>query len=68
MSALFAGHAASLAALGIELLVILLIALAAKLTYGRAHQPSRRCEERPRDPVVMHRRLKAKLEATIWPE
>src|SRR5438067_6512042 len=46
MSALFAGHTASLAALGAMLLVIPLIAVAAKLAYEQARKPSR--DELPR--------------------
>jgi hypothetical protein len=82
MSALFAGHAASLVALGAMLLVIPLIAVAAKLTYDHARQPprdefprhragdrrNRGRDDRSRDRVVMHDRFKAKLEATIWPD
>ena len=82
MSALFAGHTAALAALGVMLLVIPLIAVAAKLAYDQARKPSRdefprhragdrRSRgrgDRSRDRVVMHDRFKAKLEATIWPD
>jgi hypothetical protein len=74
MSALFAGHTASLVAIGAMLLVIPLIAVAAKLIYDRARRPPRdefprhRADDRPRDRVVMHDRFKAKLEATIWPD
>jgi hypothetical protein len=82
MSALFIGHTASLAALEVSLLIIPLIAVAAKLTYDRARRPprdefprhragdqrSRGHEDRSRDRVVMHDRFKAKLEATIWPD
>jgi hypothetical protein len=74
MSALFVGHTASLAALEASLLIIPLIALAAKLTYDRARKPRRdefsrhRAGDRSRDRVVMHDRFKAKLEATIWPD
>jgi hypothetical protein len=82
MSALFAGHTASLAALGAMLLVIPLIAVAAKLAYDQARKPpqdefprhragdrrNRRRDDRSRDRVVMHDRFKAKLEARIWPD
>jgi hypothetical protein len=68
VSALLAGHAASLAALGLALLVVPLIAVAAKLTCEPARKSARRREERPRGQVVMDERIKARLEATIWPE
>ena len=68
MSALFAGHTASLAALAVVLLVVPLIALAAKLTWDQARKLSRERQARPRDTIVMHDRFKAKLEATIWPD
>ena len=66
MSALLAGHAASLAALG--LLLVSLIAVAARLTFGRARRFSRGREERRRGDVVIDPRIRAKLEAMIWPE
>jgi hypothetical protein len=66
--ALLAGYAASLAALGLALLVVPLMAVAAKLTREQARKSARRREERPRGQVVMDERIKARVEATIWPE
>jgi hypothetical protein len=58
MSALVAHPAESLAALGLALLVL---ALSARRLWYRP-------EERRRDHVVMDARIRARLEATIWPE
>jgi hypothetical protein len=80
MSALFAGHAASTVVLGFSPWLIPLIAVAAKLTHDKARRlfgteiprsgdrGRRRREPRPRNQPVMHERIKARLEATIWPE
>jgi hypothetical protein len=58
MSALLAHPAESLAALGLALLVLALIAR--KLSYRR--------DARRRGHVVMDERIRARLEATIWPD
>jgi hypothetical protein len=62
MSVLLPGHVAWIAALGLAL-----IALAARLI--RDH--TRRARDRhahPRGHLVMDERIKARLEATIWPD
>jgi hypothetical protein len=70
--------AAATAALGVSPWILPLIAIAAK----RKDAPARgrglvgllrrwstgRRESRPRDRIVMDRRIRAKLEATIWPD
>ncbi len=68
MSALFAGHAAALAGFGIVLLVVPLVALAARLTLGQARKSSRERDARRRDPAAMDERIRARFEATIWPD
>jgi hypothetical protein len=67
VSALFAGHTASFAALGLALLLVPLIAFAAKLTYDQARRSARR-EKRRSAEAAMDERIKTKLEATIWPD
>jgi len=67
MSALLAGHAASFAALGLALLLVALIAVAATLTFDHRRY-SRRHDERRRSQAVMDQRIRARLEATIWPD
>ena len=67
MSALLAGHAASFAALGLVLLLVLLIAVAAKLTFDHLRRSSRGHAERCGQ-AVMDERIRARLEATIWPD
>jgi hypothetical protein len=64
MSALFGSP--SFTALGLAL--VLLAALAAKLILNRARKPSSRREDIARRPVVMDERIRARLEATIWPD
>jgi hypothetical protein len=68
MSALLAGHAASLAAvaLGLALLVVPLIAVAATLTWDQVRRAARGRDARRR--AVMDERIRARLEATIWPD
>ncbi len=78
MTALFAGHTASLIVLGASPLVIPLLALAVKLTFDQTRRRLRDGSRRPRSAekeaerenrrVVMDERLRAKVEATIWPE
>ena len=69
MSALLAGHTASLAALGLALALLLvpLTAIAAKRTFDQARRSARRAQRRGGAPA-MDERIKAKVEATIWPE
>lgn len=64
MSALLAGHGAWLAALGLALL----IALAVKLTLDRLRRSSRGHADRRRRQVAMDERIRARLEAAIWPD
>ena len=64
MSALLAGHAAPFVALG----VALLLAIAAKLTFDRLRGSSRGHAARRRGHVVMDERIRARVEATIWPD
>jgi hypothetical protein len=64
MSALLTGHAASLAALLLALAMVALIALVARQWFDAAH--GRRT--RPHDRVAMDERIKARIEATIWPD
>jgi uncharacterized membrane protein YdbT with pleckstrin-like domain len=68
MSALFAGHTATLAVLafGLALLVVVLIAIAATLTFDQVRKAGRRRDARGR--VVMDERIRARLEAIIWPD
>jgi hypothetical protein len=68
MSALLAGHAASLVALafGLALLVVPLVAVAATLTWDQVRRAARGRDARGR--VVMDERIRARLEATIWPD
>jgi hypothetical protein len=65
MSALLAGHAASLVAVafGLALLLVPVIAVAATLTWDQVRRGAHR-----RGGVVMDERIRARLEATIWPE
>jgi hypothetical protein len=63
VSALFAGHTVSFATLLLALVFVALIGLVAKQrfdAYGR--------KPRPRDGVAMDERIRARLEATIWPD
>ena len=64
MSALLAGHNASLAALAfaLALLVVPLVAVAATLTFDQVRRRGARGR------VVMDERIRARLEATIWPD
>ena len=68
MSALLAGHAASVAAVafGLALLAVPLIAIAATLTFDQMRKSARGRDARGR--VVMDERIRARLEATIWPD
>ena len=68
MSALLAGHAASLAVLGVglALLAAVLIAVAAMLTWDQMRRSWRGRDARRR--IVMDERIRARLEATIWPD
>jgi hypothetical protein len=68
MSALFAGHTATVAAVafGLALLVVPLIAVAATLTFDQMRKAARGCDARGR--IVMDERIRARLEATIWPD
>ena len=68
MSALFAGHTATVAAVafGLALLVVPLIAVAATLTFDQMRMAARGCDARGR--IVMDERIRARLEATIWPD
>jgi hypothetical protein len=68
MSALFAGHTASLAAvaLGLALLVVPLIAVAATLTWDQVRRAARGRDTRGR--VLMDERIRARIAAMIWPE
>ena len=70
MSALLAGHTASLAALafGLALLVVSLVAVAATVTWDQVRRSWRGREARRRGRVVMDERIRARLEATIWPD
>lgn len=64
MSALLAGHAASFAALLLALAIVGLIALVAWQWFDAAHdRPTR-----PPNRVAMDERIKARIEATIWPD
>jgi hypothetical protein len=68
MSALFAGHTASLAAVafGLALLVVPLIAVAATLTWDQVRRAARGRDARGR--VLMDERIRARIAAMIWPE
>lgn len=68
MSALLAGHTASLVALafGLALLVVPLVAVAAMLTWNQVRKS--RCGHDARRQIVMDERIRARLEATIWPD
>jgi hypothetical protein len=70
MSALLAGHNASLAALalGLVLLVVPLIAVAVTLTWDQVRRSARGRDARAGGRLEMDQRFRAKLEATIWPE
>jgi hypothetical protein len=68
MSALFAGHTASFAALLLVLVVVPLVALAVRLTLDQARKSARGRDARRRDQAVMDERIRARLEATIWPD
>jgi hypothetical protein len=70
MSALLAGHSASLVALalGLALLVVPLIAIAATLTWDQLRRSARGRAMHPGGRVEMDERFRAKLEATIWPD
>jgi hypothetical protein len=69
MSALFAGHVAALAALAVALLIIAAITVAAALALHRTGAPARRRQQQKgaRDHVI-DERIKARVEALIWPE
>jgi hypothetical protein len=67
MSALFAGHVAALAALAASLLIIAAITVAAAWAFHRAGAPARRPQHGARDHVI-DERIKARVEALIWPE
>ena len=64
MNALLAGHAASLAGLLLVSAMVGLIALVARQWFDARH--GRRT--RPRDRVAIDERIKARIEATIWPD
>jgi hypothetical protein len=68
MSALLAGHTASLAALafGLALLVVPLIMIAATLTWDQVRRAARGRDAHARP--VIDERIRARLEATIWPD
>jgi hypothetical protein len=68
MSALLAGHAASLAAVAfaLALLLVPVIAVAATLTWDQVRRGARGRD--PHGRTVMDARIRARLEATIWPE
>ena len=68
MSALLAGHTASVAAVafGLALLVVPLIAIAATLTFDQVRKSAR--GRAARGPIVMDERIRARWEATIWPD
>jgi ABC-type phosphate transport system permease subunit len=68
MSALLAGHAASVTAVafGLALLVVPLVAIAATLTFDQVRKSAR--GRAARGQVVMDERIRARLEATIWPD
>ena len=70
MSALLAGHTAALAALGfgLALLVVPLIAVAATLTWDQVRRAARGRDAHGRRRIAMDERIKARLEAMIWPE
>lgn len=70
MSALFAGHTASLIAVafGLALLIVPLVAVAATLTWDQVRNAARGRDARGRGGVVMDERIRARLEATIWPD
>ena len=59
MSALLAGHAAPFVAL---------VAIAAKLTFDRLRGSSRGHDARRRGQIAMDERIRARVEATIWPD
>ena len=65
MSALLASPVALLAAFGLALLLVPLIAVA-MLTFDRARKHRR--EDHVRGHAVMDARIRAKVEAMIWPE
>jgi hypothetical protein len=67
MSALFTGHVAALFALAVALLIIAAITVAAALALHRAGAPARRRQQGERDHVI-DGRIKARVEALIWPE
>lgn len=67
MSALLAGHAAPFVALGVALLLVALIAVAATLTFD-LRRPARGGAKRRRGQAVMDERIRARVEATIWPD
>jgi hypothetical protein len=62
MSALLAGPTGWLAALGLALLV----GIAVRLVFDRARRASR--GRAARGQVAMDERIRARLEATIWPD
>jgi hypothetical protein len=68
MSALLAGHTASVTAVafGLALLVVPLVAIAATLTFDQVRKSARGRDARGQ--VVMDERIRARLEATIWPD
>jgi hypothetical protein len=82
MTALFVGHAAANAVLGLSPWIIPVIAAAAKRTYDRTRdtlrggRPTDRAadargakpERRATPPIVMDERLRARVAAMIWPD
>lgn len=82
MTALFVGHAAANAALGVSPWIIPVIAVAAKRTYDRARDtlrggrpadraadaPGANPEHRAAPSIVMDERLRARVAAMIWPD
>jgi hypothetical protein len=69
MTALLAGHTAALAALafGLALLVVPLIAIAATLTWDQLRRTARGPAQTA-GRSTMDERIRARLEATIWPD
>jgi uncharacterized membrane protein YhaH (DUF805 family) len=68
MSTLLAGHGTLLAALGLAALLVPLVALAAKRIFDRSRRSLPPREDQVRRVVVMDERIKARLEAMIWPD
>jgi|HubBroStandDraft_6_1064221.scaffolds.fasta_scaffold565662_2 hypothetical protein len=82
MTALFVGHTAANAVLGLSPWIIPVIAVAAKRTYDRgrdtlrgghsadraANAPGATPGRRATPPIVMDERLRARVAAMIWPD